>query len=212
MWQFISANATALTLFVLVATLVVWAVYGQLLAKGLSRPRKPQLFIKQSNGQTPQSVCLLANMSQEAAYLRSVFIDLHTAQGDYRGTVNAYQRAEDHDAADNDLRTGVLGPLPGSSHIKLGRFDELLESSAFDAGLTASQDAPISTIGLKSFSITVVANYGPYEKLIGAIRRFDLDTAGNEIHPTMADTEQLKGWRHTRRLKGYLRGVMGSDH
>ena len=35
MWDFISANAQVLTLCITAATLIVWTVYGQLMAKGL---------------------------------------------------------------------------------------------------------------------------------------------------------------------------------
>ena len=194
MWDFISANAQVLTLCITAATLVVWTVYGQLMAKGLYRSQLPRLFLKQAGGRGLQSRCYLANMGLESAYLRSVFIDMQTADGHARGTVNAYQPASDEEAGGGYTRTGVLGPVQGNAHISLGRFSDLLESSAFDAGLTASRKAPVSTINLQRFTVTAILNYGPDEKLIGAVRDFSLDSAGERVGPTSVDTTLLKGW------------------
>ena len=107
---------------------------------------------------------------------------------------------------------GRAGPVQGNAHISLGRFSDLLESSAFDAGLTASRKARVSTINLQRFTVTAILNYGPDEKLIGAVRDFSLDSAGERVGPTSVDTTLLKGWRHRRRLKRDLQRVMRSDY
>ncbi|MBS62536.1 hypothetical protein [Salinisphaera sp.] len=212
MWDFISTHGQVLTLCVTAATLVVWTVYGQLLAKGLYRSQLPRLFLKQADGQSLHSRCYLANMGLESAYLRSVFIDMQTADGQARGTVNAYRPASDEQACGGDMRTGILGPLPANTHINLGRFSDLLQASAFDADWGTAQDSSPASAAIQGFTITAVLNYGPNERFIGAVRDFDIDDAGERVIPSSTGTRQLKGRRAARRLKSAVREIMRSDY
>lgn len=81
MWHFIIDHAAALTVIVTGITLIVWTVYGQLMAANQIRQQKPRLFIRQGDGTGFDSMCLFSNMGKESVYLRGVFIDLYTAEG-----------------------------------------------------------------------------------------------------------------------------------
>jgi hypothetical protein len=207
MWEWITANAKVLTLVTTAFTLVVWTVYGQLMAANDKRKRKPRLFVKQGSGHGLDSVCLVSNMSAEAIYIRCVLVSLRVGEQTYRDTIADADKPTNLDAEADPDQNPCQGPLKASETMNLGTFRSLVAQIGEAEGLDVDHDARLPIADLNSVTVTVVTAFGPEESTVGARRHFVVENHDQEppmLHAEGAFTESLVGRRKVRPLKEAL--------
>ena len=205
MWQFITDHGAALTVIVTAVTLVVWTIYGQLMAANQKRQQKTSLFIKQGDGTGFDSMCLFSNMGKESVYLRGVFIDLYTSDGE-RFTEVVEKDWQEEPAACTAQDIGQ-GPVGASQQLAVGPFRRLVLEAARKAGLNCCSDASDDDTlwqQLRSFKITAIVTVGPYEQIVGAERSFEIAPSEGKLRPGRAGTILRQSARDARSLQGYL--------
>lgn len=205
MWQFISEHAPALTVIVTGVTLIVWTVYGQIMSANQSRQLQTRVFITQGNGSGPDSTCLLSNMGKEFVFLRGVFVDLYSTDGNqYTEPVEKEWQEQPTSYATEDIGQG---PVEASQQLALGPFRWLVAEAARKAGLNGNDSDNALWEQIESFGITVIITAGPYEQIIGAERRFSVDASNGEVRPDPKGTRLRAARRDVRSLKRQLRAM-----
>ena len=84
MLDWIAANADVLGLLVSFCTLLIWAVYAQLLYAGFRRQRRPSLMLNRGHGRGLDALCVGGNMSAEGIFVQYVIAELDTGRGTIR--------------------------------------------------------------------------------------------------------------------------------
>ncbi|MBO9469120.1 hypothetical protein J7355_03310 [Endozoicomonas sp. G2_2] len=205
MWQFVIEHAAALTVIVTGLTLIVWTVYGQLMSANQKRQQKPRLFIKQGDGTGLDSMCLFSNMGKEFVYLRGVFVNLHTQDGDQ--FCELVEKEWDTDGAGCTAEEIGQGPVESSQQVALGPFYRLVREAARKAGFDASAESERDDAlwrQIRAFEVTAIVTVGPYEQTIGAERSFSVDHANARLVPDSAGTTLRCSRRDARTLRRYL--------
>lgn len=215
MWEWITANAKVLPLVTTAFTLVVWTVYGQLMAANDKRKRKPRLFVKQGSGHGLDSVCLVSNMSAEAIYIRCVLVSLCVGEQTYRDTIADADKPTNLDAEADPDHNPCHGPLRASETMNLGTFRSLVAQIGEAEGLAVDRDATLPIADLKSVTVTVVTAFGPEESTVGARRHFVVENheqAPPTLHPDGPFTESLESRSKVRPLKEALARFTEARH
>jgi hypothetical protein len=203
MWEWITSNAKVLTLFATALTLIVWMVYGQLLAASMRHAKTPRLVVEQGSGHGLDSICVVTNMSMETIYLQGVSVSLQTKDRTHRYMLADSAKTTERERGITTRRETCQGPLKPNETLNLGTFRALLDEAAVGTGLETGDDG--APLGLEAVTVTAVTSFGPKQHTVGARRRFNLDTADTpRLYAASALTEPLQGRRKARPLRGLL--------
>ncbi|HET7312805.1 hypothetical protein [Salinisphaera sp.] len=206
MWDFMVANAQALSVIASFGTMLIWLFYAHLLYQAFKRQRQARLLINQAWGQGVNSVAIVSNMSHEPVYIQCVMLSFCLHDGrKFRTAVTDFDDAEPWNGRNNPDDVTRQGPLGPASHMNFGTFRSLILRSAQHHGLTVHEADPMEDIGLRDFKITVICNYGPSGKTIGVQRAFLLYGQHNKkLKPTSLDNRRLESRMAQRKLKRWL--------
>ncbi|TNC60456.1 hypothetical protein FHG71_22030, partial [Rubellimicrobium roseum] len=80
MLDWLSANSDAVNVVLNLAMLLVWIVYLQVFVSSYRRQRRANILISVGGGSGLDARCLVSNMSEGAIYIRSLVLDLITAE------------------------------------------------------------------------------------------------------------------------------------
>lgn len=177
MWDFLGANAKALSVIASFGTMVIWLFYAQLLYKGFKRQRQARLLINQGWGEQINSVALVSNMSHEPVYIQCVILSMKLEDGrKFRDSVTDFDDAEPWNAKNSPQEVTRQGPLNTGAYMNLGTFQTLLRQSGQQHELIDTDrdddDNPVKRMGVRDFRLTVICNYGPSGEAIGVQREF----------------------------------------
>ena len=98
----IAAHADVLGLLVSFCTLLIWAVYAQLLYAGFRRQRQPSLMLNRGHGHGLEALCVVGNMSAEGIFVQYVIAELETGRGTIRMDVTDRRTLADGGDSGND--------------------------------------------------------------------------------------------------------------
>lgn len=210
MWEFVKANHGAISAVATVVTLIVWALYFQLLLNSYRHRVRPKININRGGGPSTSSRCVISNMSAEAVYVEAIILTLR--DGDKR-RVCYLSDLDVSLSSDRDERTQLFqGPLAAGEFIDIGSFDGLIEraSDTFERGDMIAADA-------HRLEVMVVATYTAEGGLIAAERRYDLDRRGGQgiLTPITFTTRQIRSRKERRNIERiildwYERGASAS--
>ncbi|MFC3104732.1 hypothetical protein [Salinisphaera aquimarina] len=182
------------------------------MAANQKRQQKPRLFIRQGGGTSFDSICLLCNMGNESVYLRGVFIDIQTVEGEQQTAIaeKEWKGGAEASTADDIAQ----GPIASSQQMSMGSFRQLLQEACRKAGLikgkTVSEDA-LFWQRLESFTVTAIVTVGPYEKTVGATRSFQIDQSNQQLTSKSASTFLRSSRRDVKALGRYLSRYIDED-
>lgn len=192
MWPWINENAPALSVFAGIGTILFWALFSQFLLMSIRRSRTPRLRIQQTEGQTLESICVLANMGHAPVYVRSVAVTLETGTGSYETDVTDLEKA---DVAEQAQINGASrqGPMQASTYMGTDRFGTLIERVAHDCNLAIDPDAPVASLDLRALRVRTIVNHGPEHRLFGFERVFVIVVEDSEVRvrPRTMDARSL---------------------
>lgn len=125
MLDWIAANTDVLGLLISLCTLLIWAIYAQLLYAGFRRQRQPSLMLNRGHGHGLDALCVVGNMSAEGIFVQYVIAELETARGtihmditDRRTLADGGDSGNDGDSGDDrdgDARDGGPGKGDGTA-------------------------------------------------------------------------------------------------
>ncbi|WP_163269877.1 hypothetical protein [Chelativorans alearense] len=199
MWEVINENHGGISAAAAVVTVVIWALYFQLLLNSYRHRIRPKININRGGGRSSSSRCVISNMSAEAVYVEAIILTLRD------GDKQLVFHLSDLDvtlSADGDLRPQLFqGPLASGEFIDIGSFNSLIEraENTFETGQTLAGSA-------ESLEVMVVCTYTADDGLIAAERRFDLPCKDGErlLNPTMLSTRQIRSRRERRDIEKFM--------
>ena len=97
-----AANADVLGLLISFCTLLIWAVYAQLLYAGFRRQRQPSLMLNRGHGRGLDALCVVGNMSAESIFVQYVVAELKTARGTIYMDITDRRTLDDGGGSGND--------------------------------------------------------------------------------------------------------------
>ena len=109
MLGWIAANADVLGLLISFCTLLIWAVYAQLLYAGFRRQRQPSLMLNRGHGRGLDALCVVGNMSAEGIFVQYVTAELETARGTIHMDITDRRTLADGGDSGNDGGDGDGG-------------------------------------------------------------------------------------------------------
>ncbi|TCT36408.1 hypothetical protein [Martelella mediterranea] len=207
MWNWFSENATALNALASIFTLLIWAIYLQILVGSYREGHRAKILINRGAGPTLNGRCLIANMSAKAIYIDAVLLDFWLEQ-DGQNQHHSYSLSnlsfERYEARDPRSKW-FQGPLDAGEHIDIGSFHALVE--------TMSPDGFDSYDKLQSIKITVAATYASEDRPVAAERVFDVFQNGSEqlLSPRSYSAHQIRSRRGRRRIISAMRSLHDSE-
>ncbi len=179
--EVISASAS-------VGMLFIWSLYAWLFYQEFLRQRGCRLFIHEAGGGSPQSACLLVNLSKEPVHIICSIASRDGASIRLRDTT---------DSPDiSPVQQSKQGPLAAGSSMMLGSFESIC-GQLDDAG---SREGDEDT----SVDIRVAVLHGFRTWPIGARRRFRVEKNLRWVTPDEHETEQLRSRRQSGIVRGWL--------
>lgn len=176
--------------------LLVWALYFQLLLNTQRRQRRAKILINRSGGHDLDARCIVSNMSAEPVYVHSVVMETDGKPSRISLTsLDTLAREPEGDPR----RSWLQGPLRPGEYLTLGSFNSLLQAGGDSAPVVED------IASLSSFTILIVASYGPDDNPVAARRTFQCDSRRPQGSAWVAGrTRQLRGTTERRRLRKYL--------
>lgn len=206
------AHLALVSAFVSAGTLLVWIFYAHLLWTGFHRSERPMLLIHQAGGTGPGSSCLVVNLSRQPLHVIGVHCVLRTDNHVVALRLNEYRRITNSEERDWALENVMKeGPLRPGEFLSLGDFSSMLEGAraGYDgADRDAEADQALAE-RTNEFEVHVTAVFSAFDKPIGAVRRFDAVTEGDDLAliPRSPMTEQLSSfWQRRRVYRSLQRG------
>lgn len=195
--------------------LVVWVSYLQLLLNTYLRQRRPKILINRGAGHGVHAHCLVSNMSAEPIYIRSIIASLETES--HRRTLAVTDQEQIYD--DEESKSGGSRERTSQGSLSVGGFADIGTFRRFIDRVARSTDGRSGSLydvggePLKVLELTVVADYGSDDLLVGAYRRFEV--RGPEKHgkdsdlvPTTVNTMQIRSRRRRREITNYLQDYL----
>lgn len=192
-WNWLTDNYGPVSAITGIFTLIVWAIYLQLIWSGYRHRNRARILISWGGGGSLDSRCIVTNMSVEPVYLQAVLLEARDKD------IN-WQRSLSHgnirDIDTSDVRKQVLqGPLDSGEMIDIGTFREMLARAGEDVADVAS-DYHIR------FKVTIVATYTAESTIVAVERDFEFKK-GRLSSPTLT-AKQIRSRGRRRRLEEKL--------
>lgn len=205
MWAWIQQHSTTLSFFTGLGTLSIWLMFAQLFWLGFKRQRRARIVISQGWGEQWDSVCLLANMSYEPIFVQHIMLTLCINDTEYHSAITNFEEVQPYDSENRPEEVTRQGPMHTGSLMKLGTFRELIQRGAKHIGLTDQDYIPIDELQPTSCKVTVIANYGPSGKVIGAQREFQIEGENHELlRPLSLATQRMETRAARKRMRAWL--------
>lgn len=204
MWTWIVGNSEPLNVIVNAAMLVVWALYFQLLLNGYRRSRSSKILINRANGHTPDTQCVITNMSVEAIYIEGVIAELRLGDAGQNIICSLTDRGGSVDPKQISQGDGYQGPLGSGEAVELGSYEKIIAH--------ALQQEDADPADVRHLTLTVVATYGPEDRPVAAQREYDfIDTAGGKILCSdRVITRQIHSSSERRRIEWLMQEELSS--
>ena len=207
MWNFINENAGALSVLGSLATIIIWAIYLQLLFGSYRESRRPKILINRGAGPSLDGRCLIANMSAKPIYIEAVMLDFTLKESDAQKRFSYclsnlnFETAEEPDTR----RRFFQGPLGSGEHIDIGSFKNLIN--------TMSPEGFRAFDRLDDLTITTVATCTADDRLAAAERTFDILEHESEIllSPRSYTTSQIRSRSGRRRIDSMMQRLHRSE-
>lgn len=208
MWNWINEYSGALSALGSLATIVIWAVYLQLLFGSYREGRRAKILINRGAGPTLDGHCLVANMSARPIYIDAVLLDFTVQEEDGECKQLSYSLSnlniDDEDTSDSRTRL-FQGPLQSGEHIDIGTFRQLIGKMSppdFDAFET-----------IDSVRIVIVATYTSEDKPAAAERIFDVIKKDDRLllSPRTYSAHQLRGRRARKGIEQTMRDLQRGE-
>lgn len=201
--QWFLDNVVLIEVGVAVATMLIWAIYLQLLLLGFMRQRQSVVLINRGGTRDADARCIITNMGAEPVYLVDILAEIESDGRTWWAKVTEREELQGTDLQRPVDRTNQ-GPIPSGGFVDAGSFAEML-----DRAKTRS-DAPREPKHVDRLTLTVACTQGHASKLVGARRGFEVHDTGGRLlfRPQTVLTTQVRGGRLRkqlyRRLRRYL--------
>ena len=207
MWGWVNENAAAISAVASVATLLIWAIYLQMLFSGFREGRRAKILINRGGSPTLDGHCLVANMSAKAIFIDAVLLDFNvkTETGREHFSYSLSNLTFDDDSVSDPRAKLFQGPLDAAEHLDLGTFRALIKKMSppdFDRFET-----------IEDINITIVATYTSEDRPVAAERVFDIVGERDElvVSPRRYAASQLRSQRQRRRIERLMRDLHQSE-
>ncbi|MEJ8570245.1 hypothetical protein [Microbaculum marinum] len=202
MWSWLQEHSGAVSALASIATLLVWAVYLDLILRSYRSNNRPKILINFGGSKLDTATCLVANMSAQAVYMDSVVVTLHVGEHSYT-TVLSEQDLALTERLDQRAER-LQGPLKTGEHVDIGQFRQLAARVAKDV---PHGEATFDLADrAERMDILVVGVFTGADRLIAAQRSFDLVGAGDQrrIRPRSFAAEQIRSGRRRRQIERFM--------
>lgn len=206
MRDWLSANSEVANVLLNVAMLLVWIAYLQVFVSSYRRQRQANILVSIGGGSALEARCLISNLSQGAIYIRSLLLDLTTAEGTSSHSVTEIENLEEWKApTDLNLWTRQ-GPLDPGSVRDMGTIGALLDHAIRAERATAERAVPPAIDQIREVRLTVIAHYGPEDLLVAAEQSYRLTRRDGStwLSPQTVTTRQIRSRGERKRLRAQL--------
>ncbi|WP_211224570.1 hypothetical protein [Marinimicrobium agarilyticum] len=177
----------------------VWVIYFQFFYFQYRRGNRPYLVVHHAQNESPESLCMLVNMSAEPVHIQVVQVVVKDRSGGERVlTVTDYERVlESRQPLQHSLRQGPLCP---GEYLMLGSFRSII------LGQKSEDEESVNRLReVESLEIRVAVIHGPSPFPVGARRVFAVhQNEGTRIVPYNVFTEQLTRRRNLSTVRKWL--------
>jgi hypothetical protein len=205
-WEIIKNNHGAINAIAGALTLVIWALYFQLLLNSYRHRIRPKININRGDGKSCASRCVISNMSAEAVYVEAIILTLGDNE-DRR--VCSLSDLDVSTSPDSDTRSQLFqGPLRSGEFIDIGTFDSLIEKAQ-----TSFQERKIPGHDTPELEVMVVATYTADDGLIAAERHYELHFSNGTrlLTPTTFVTRQVRSRKEMQKVEKFMLEWYKSD-
>lgn len=185
----------------------VWVFYFQFFYLQYRRSNRPYLVVHHAQNESPESLCLLVNMSAEPVHIQVVQVVVRDRSGGERIlTVTDYERVmESREPIQHSLRQGPLCP---GEYLMLGTFRSIILGRKSD-----DEDSARRLQEVESLEIRVAVIHGPSPFPVGARRAFAVHRSdGIRIAPYNVHTEQLTRRRNRSTVREWLEQELNPEN
>jgi hypothetical protein len=200
--QWLARNHELVSSLTGIGMLLVWLVYLQVFVSSYRRQLRAKLLITRSTGEGFEARCFVSNMSAGPVYVQSIILSVETADGTIVCPVTDLLDLEDEaPGADPQSRTRQ-GPLLTGQLKDIGAFGSLLKH----ATSYSKRSLAASGRDVRSMTVEILGVYGAEDLLVGARRRFIVETKDGKprIRGEDVSTEQVRSRRQRRKLTAEL--------
>ena len=192
-WNMVTVHSEPINVVVNTLMLGVWVLYFQLLLTGQRRQRRAKILINRSAGKCVDANCIISNMSAEPIYVEAIVIKIGAGNS---ATSISLTNLEDATAKpEGDVRAHWFqGPINQGDYIDLGAYQALLERAAGESARAAWPGHVLE------FQISVIANYGPDDLLVAAVRDFRWQDNEGSVKLAAGRTRQVRNRRERAQL------------
>lgn len=208
-------NATVLSLFTSIGTMIVWIFYAHLLLANFLRQRAARIVINRGNDAGLASLLIVGNMGQEPLFVECLTAVLYTTDGRHARQITEGRWSEDPTSADTLGDVTRQGPLQTGEIMNLGSFGTQLRRVTAGTELAApDENSPPRLESVKTVEIRVIAIYGPETQPVGARRRFRVERTQEEaesrysFHPVTLHTERFTSRWQRRSVRRWHRDCL----
>jgi hypothetical protein len=206
MLTWLSENSEAVNVVLNGAMLLVWIAYLQVFVSSYRRQRQANILISAGGGSGLDARCLVSNLSQGAIYIRTLLLDLTTAEGTSSHSVTEIEDLEEWNGpTDLNLWTRQ-GPLDPGSVRDMGPFRAMLDHAIRAGHAPAEQAAIPATDAIKEVRVTVIAHYGPEDLLVAAEQSYTPNHRNGStwLSPQAVTSRQIRSRGERERLRARL--------
>lgn len=202
MWDWLQQHTGSISALASVATLLVWAVYLDLIFRSYRRSNRSKILINFGAGAFDKANCLVANMSAQPVYMDSVVATLHVDGRTYTAVLSEQDTtlSEQRDYRSQSLQ----GPLKSGEFLNIGTFSSLISRVAEEVG--GADGARGLATRAERLDILVAGVFTGADELIAAERCFDLVREGSQrrIRPRSFAAEQIRSGRRRRQIERFM--------
>ncbi|MBB4121722.1 hypothetical protein [Martelella radicis] len=206
-WGWINANSGALSAIASLFTLVIWAIYLQLIFSGFREGRRAKILINRGAGPTLDGHCLVANMSAKPIYIDAVLLDftLKDENGDRDLRYSLSNLNFDEDSTPDPRKRWFQGPLDSGEHLDLGSFKTLIGKMS-PKGFDDFEN-------IADVKLTVVATYTSEDQPVAAERSFDIIRTDGDLllSPRSYSANQIRSRSARKRIESEMRRLHNSE-
>lgn len=202
MWDWLQQHGGSISALASLATVLIWAVYLDLILRSYRRSNRPKILINFGAGAFDKANCLIANMSAQPVYMDSVVATLHA---DGRSYTSVLSEQDTTLSEQLDYRSQSLqGPLKSGEYLNIGTFRGLVARVADEVG-PAGAAIDLATRA-ERLEILVAGVFTGADALIAAERSFDLVWQGSQrrIRPRSFAAEQIRSGRRRRQIERFM--------
>lgn len=193
LWTHLTDHSEPINVIINASMLCVWVLYFQLLLNGQRRQRRAKILINRSAGKCVDANCIISNMSAEPIYVEAVV--LRIGSGENLKSISLTNLENATAEPEGDARAHWFqGPINQGDYINLGPYRALLERATGEQAFGSRSDQAIE------FEVSVIANYGPDDLLVAAVREFRWQENEGGIKLAAGRTRQIRNRAERRQL------------